>query len=172
MSQVTPGRSQRPAVRAAFGAFTGRNRDSGNNLKNWQVSDFGVTSEEKSALWRQLSPGPYCPNDLRRGLLWLQGAFDRRNRHHEEGRPTIKICTAENKEKVLPSADVPGRELHHCLQRKGVPAQGKKYVSELITLAVCGGYSRRGVVWYVATEGGEKNAENIKRFLLWQPHTW
>ena len=32
-SQVTPGRSQRPAVRAAFRAFTGRNRDSGSNLK-------------------------------------------------------------------------------------------------------------------------------------------
>ncbi len=118
------------------------------------MSTFGVISEEKITLWRQLSPGPYCPNDLRRGLLWLQGAFDRRNRHHGVGRPTIKICTAENKEKALPGADVPVRELHHCLQRKGPPARHKKYVSELIILAVLSGYFRRGVVWCVATEGG------------------
>ena len=37
------------------------------------MSDFGVISEGEITLWRQLSPGPYCPNDLRRGLLWLQG---------------------------------------------------------------------------------------------------
>ena len=33
-SQVTPGRSQRPAVRATFRAFTGRGRDSRNCLEN------------------------------------------------------------------------------------------------------------------------------------------
>lgn len=33
-SQVTPGRSQRPAVRAAFGVFTGQGRNSGNCLES------------------------------------------------------------------------------------------------------------------------------------------
>ena len=67
------------------------------------MAALGVISEGKITSWRQLSPGPYCPNDLRRGLLWLKGTFGRRNRHHEKGCATIKICTAENKEKVLPA---------------------------------------------------------------------
>ena len=135
------------------------------------MSTFGVISEGRITLWRQLSPGLYCPNSLRRGLLWLQGTFGRRNRHQEEGHPTIKICTAENKEKILPGADVPVRELHHCLQRKGSSAHTKKYVSEVIILSILSSYPRQGVVWCVVAKGGEKNAENFERFLPWEPYT-
>lgn len=61
---------------------------------------------------------------------------------------------AKNAQKVLPDTDVPVRELHHCLQRKGPSAQQEKYVSELITFAVCGGYFCQGVVWCVAEKEG------------------
>ena len=153
-SQVTPGRLQRPAVRAAFRTFTGQERNSENCLESLiGVRFWGHFREENHAL-ASAFPKSLLSQRLEAGSIVAPGTFGRRNRHHEEGRPTIKICTAENKEKALPSADVPGCELHHCLQRKGAPAQGKKYVSELITLSISYGYSLRGVVWCVATEGG------------------
>ena len=62
-------------------------------------------------------------------------------------------------------------ELHHCYQREEPPVQMKKDMSKVIILAVSSGYSYRGVVWCVATEGGEKNAENTERFLLRESHT-
>ena len=62
-------------------------------------------------------------------------------------------------------------ELHRCYQREGPPAQKKKYVSGLIILSDFSSFPRQGVVWCVATEGGEKSAENTEGFLLREPHT-
>ena len=60
-SQVTPGRSHRPAVRTAFRAFTGRGKDSGNYLENLAgVRFWGHFREENhelaSAFFKTLQP--------------------------------------------------------------------------------------------------------------------
>lgn len=78
-SLVTPGRSQRPAVRAAFGRLRAGARIPGTVWRIWRVSAFGVISKGKITLWRQFFPEPYCPNGLRRGLSWLQGVLEHRN---------------------------------------------------------------------------------------------
>ena len=67
-------------------------------------------------------------------------------------------------EKRFSSTDASGCKLHHCLQRKGPPTQKKKDMSELIILAVPSSYSRRPVVWYVATKEVEKMRKTLEDF--------
>ena len=78
-SQVTPGWSQRPAVRAAFGLLRAGAGILGTVWRIWRVSAFGVISEGEITLWCQFSPEPYDSNGLSRGLSRLQGALGHRN---------------------------------------------------------------------------------------------
>ena len=52
--------------------------------------------------------------------------------------------------------------MHQCFQRKATPAWRKKYVSELITLAVPYGYSLRGVVWCAVAKEAEKMRNTLE----------
>ena len=74
-SQVTPGRSQRPAVRAAFRAFMGRNRDSGNNLKGLTgVHFWGHFRGENHAL-ASAFPRALLPQRFEAGSTVAPGRF-------------------------------------------------------------------------------------------------
>ena len=71
----------------------------------------------------------------------------------------LKKCVAETKKRPVAKR---AYELHQCFQRKGLFAQQKKDVSELIILAVSSSYSGRSVVWCAVAKEAEKMRNTLE----------
>ncbi len=147
-SQVTPGRSQRPAVRAAFRAFTGQERNSGNCLESLAgVRFWRHFRAEKSPLASALPKSqPFqgidtasvltsrellaekdgisrLPQDMKASPKFLP-VLDEATVFSAIDRCTLGDRTAQKlrccKQKEDRSVHCwKGSELHQCLQRKG-----------------------------------------------------
>lgn len=99
-SQVTPGRSQRPAVRAAFRAFAGRDRDSGNCLENLAGICFWGHFRGKNYALASAFPESLLSQRFEAGSIVAPGRFWHKSQHKKGFAASFKICGAENKERV------------------------------------------------------------------------